>query len=369
MSISERVPGKTYRFRCMHKGNSYDKTFYGTKRQAEKAHEKWLQDVKNGVIISQASSGESFTEIYEMYKSARNLSPASIKTYNEAIKRLGDDFWSSDMNSITKKRANEIIISIKNSRSEVASHETHKFLKSLYNYCIEDLESLSENPFAFKSVKPKSKLNKKDELIDLESIAKLLASLDYFKEQKYKVIILLSVGCGLRISELIGLKKDDVNAKTHTLNISKQYKYLIDNDGKFKPGLGITKSESSKRKNKIPVFVQEELYQYMDTIPDGWLFPGKRISNPISGTSIRYHLTEFCDAIGLRRLTPHDMRRIYTTISIYAGINISTISSTLGHSNVLMTMLYQRKLSAVDKQSSEKMDDFVKNTIKKQENE
>lgn len=369
MSISERVPGKVYRFRCMHKGNSYDKTYYGTKRQAEKAHEKWLQDVKNGVIKQEESDEDkTFPKIYELYKVARNLEAGSILTYNETINRLPEQFWNSDIRNISSIKATEAITRIKTNYTEGCANEAQKFLKALYNFCIHDLKITKDNPFDFKTTKAKPKINKEDELIDLESISKLLSSLDLLYCKKYRVLVLLAIGCGLRLSELIGLKKEDIDTKTHTLNIYKQYKRIMDKDGNFTKGIGITKSRSSKRKNKIPAFVRKELYPYMETIPDGWLFPGDKPDKPVSDGTVRYQLRNLCKEIGIRKLTPHDLRRIYTTISLYAGNNIMTITKTLGHANASMTMHYMRKLQSIDDMAVENMDDFVENDIKKQEN-
>lgn len=370
MSISERVPGKVYRFRCMHKGNSYDKTYYGTKRQAEKAHEKWLQDVKNGVIKQEESDEDkTFPKIYELYKVARNLEAGSILTYNETVNRLPEQFWNSDIRNISSIKATEAITRIKTNYTEICANEAQKFLKALYNFCINDLKITKENPFDFKTTKAKPKINKEDELIDLESINKLLTSINSIGSRKYRVMVLLSIGCGLRLSELIGLKKEDIDTKAHTLNIYKQYKKIVGKDGNIIKGIGITKSRSSKRKNQIPAFVRKELYPYMESIPDGWLFPGEKPDKPVSDGTVRYQLRNLCKEIGIKKLTPHDLRRIHTTVSLYAGNNVMTITNTLGHANANMTIQYMRKLQSIDNMAAEKMDDFIENEQKKQENE
>ena len=187
---------------------------------------------------------------------------------------------------------------------------------------------------------------------------------------KFRVLFLTAIGCGPRISEITGFKKEDVDTNTHTLNISKQYKHIYKSDGQIGLGLGIPKTKSSKRLVHIPTFVREELYPYLLKIPaDGWLFPGRKDTAPINRTTVSYHLNQICNDIGIKKLTVHDMRRMHATISLYSGNNVMTISNNLGHTTIEMTQKYLRKLTAVDNQATKKIDDFVSNDIKNNNSE
>lgn len=368
MSISERVPGKVYRFRCMHKGCSYDKTYYGTKRQAEKAHEKWLRSVKNGEIQENEHSGYTITKAYENYRASKDLEANTIVTYNQAMKRFDDRFLSLDVTDIDKQIANSSITEIKKTHTDICAYQNYVFAKALFNYLI-DIGTVETNPFSFKMKKPKTKLSNKDEVISIDNINIFIEGLDDIKRPLYKVMFLLSIGCGPRKSEFLGLKKEDIDTVNHTINISKQYKNTFDASGKIVTGLGLTKNVSSVRINNIPEFVRESLYPYLDTIPSGgWVFPGRSGDKPISKQAVSYMLNKVCEDTGIKRITPHDLRRIHATISYYAGNSLMSISSALGHSKLEMTLHYVRKLSAIDDRSTQNIDSFLKNEKEKQEN-
>jgi len=368
MSISERQKNKVYRFRCTFKGVKYELTYYGTKKAAEKDHERWIQDVKNG-FFDQMSSGRNLKDVYEIYKTSRNLEAATVLNYDVIIKKLDYSFWNADIASIDKFKANKTILDLKSQYSDTSAYTTYRFLKSLYNYCI-DIDLIDKNPFSFKFSKPKEKIDRKEEVIALESIKFFFEVLDKMKSVKFRVLFLTAIGCGPRISEIIGFKKEDVDTTNHILDISKQYKHVYKSNGDIGLGLGILKTKSSRRRVHIPIFVREELYPYLETIPNGgWIFPGVHNQTPINRTTVAYHLNKICNEIGVKKLTVHDMRRMHATISLYSGNNVMTISNNLGHTTIDMTQKYLRKLTAVDNEATQKIDNFVSHGIKNDESE
>lgn len=361
MSITEKKKNEVYRFRCVSKGIKYDLTFYGTKKQAEKAHEQWVIDIKNGVFLNSVSN-KTFLDLYNMYIKSKKLEASSVKTYNSLLNKL-DDFKNIDIFTVDKMIANKLILDLKEKHSENTVWGLYKLLKSVFNFA-KELDIVEKNPFDFKFKRPK-KENKND-LIDMNDIETFLTVLENTEYEHYKICYLLGMGCGLRISEILGLRKNDIDMLNHKISITKQYKNIYDKQGNIVKGLGSPKTESSIRSVNIPEFVRQSLYPYMDSISkNGWLIPGQIPNKPLTYNAVYRYLSRLCKKVGLRELKTHDMRRIYTTISLYAGNNVLSISSSLGHTSIMTTEIYLRKLNSLDIKNIENIDSFMKNGIKK----
>lgn len=365
MSISERQKNKVYRFRCTSRGTKYELTYYGSKKIAEKAHVKWLEDVRNGIYDLASPLGLNFTELYKLFKDTRRHEASTVSTYDSLLRKLDNDFLIIDIKSVDKLAANKLILDLKAKHTDNTCWEIYKLTKSIFNFAI-DLDLIDKNPFAFKYPRPKNNKNNKEELISLDDIDTFMKVLENVDHEHYRMCYLIGMGCGLRISEILGLYVSDIDRVNNKIHISKQYKKVYDKDGNMTRGLGSVKTSSSLRTVNIPTFVQEALYPYLDFLPNAsFLIPGKVANSPLTYNAVQKHLKRLCVKINIPALTTHDMRRIYTTLNVYAGNNTKVISDSLGHTTLAMTEKYMRKLDTMNDKATDNLDDFIKIGIKK----
>lgn len=60
-------------------------------------------------------------------------------------------------------------------------------------------------------------------------------------------------------------------------------------------------------------------------------------------------------ALGLERITPHDLRRAFVTHALEAGVNAMALRAVVGHSSEAMTHLYYRPQEASQRAAVEQV--------------
>ena len=138
-----------------------------------------------------------------------------------------------------------------------------------------------------------------------------------------RLIIELLYSSGLRVSEAVKLKTEDLNLKERTARVkggkgNKDRTVILSKFWikKFKKSL-------SKRKTKSPfVFA-------------------KKNGMPISTDSVQRLVKKAAKKAGIQKeVTPHTLRHSHATHLLEAGENIRTIQELLGHSSLATTQIY-----------------------------
>ena len=211
---------------------------------------------------------------------------------------------------------------------------TVSLLSSAYDSAVK-LGQLQKNPCKLCTL-PKKESAKID-IFTEEEIAKFLNAL---RDERldYKVAYELALFCGLRRSEILGLKESDINIPFKCVTVSKA-RHRIDG----KDVVQGTKTASSKRTIAVPDFVIEDInsliakhravkYERTDyLIQDGF---GKPM-NPTTLTAAIYRIEE---GAGLPSVSLHDLRHTFASMLNANGVDIAMISRELGHSNIAITL-------------------------------
>ncbi|AJA50037.1 phage integrase family [Clostridium pasteurianum DSM 525 = ATCC 6013] len=108
-----------------------------------------------------------------------------------------------------------------------------------------------------KDVEPPKYKRKEADHYEVSEVALLVDALES-EPLKYRLMVLLTLSCGLRAGELTGLKWDDINFKENTIKINKATQYLP-----MKMYLRrILKNETSERIISVPEHVMDLLSVY-----------------------------------------------------------------------------------------------------------
>ncbi|MFW5820794.1 MAG: site-specific tyrosine recombinase/integron integrase [Bacteroidota bacterium] len=142
------------------------------------------------------------------------------------------------------------------------------------------------------------------------------------KNLKHRAIILVAYSSGLRLSEIINLKLNDLDWDRMTIKVSM--------------GKGKKDRYAKLAKNFKPTFDSYvEKYQ-----PEKYLFEGAN-KTKYSGTSIRKVIKKAAkDANIKKNVTPHLLRHTYATHSLEEGADLRYLQETLGHSSIKTTEIY-----------------------------
>ena len=174
-------------------------------------------------------------------------------------------------------------------------------------------EVLKEN-LDIKSLKTEKKI---PEVLTKEEIRSLLEAL---KNKKHKLILKMLYSCGLRLSELINLRVNNIN---------------------FEEKMGIIRGKGSKERVFIigDKLIDELRFYVKDKEKNDYVFTGPK--GRLSERFIQKIVKKAAKKSGiLKNVHPHTLRHSFATHLLENGEDIRKIQELLGHSNLNTTQIY-----------------------------
>ncbi|MFH1972545.1 MAG: site-specific tyrosine recombinase/integron integrase [archaeon] len=174
-----------------------------------------------------------------------------------------------------------------------------------------------KQPFTPQEVPIKKKEKKLPKLLSKEQIKKLLIST---KNLKHKLIIELLYCSGLRLQELINLKREDINFNRDLICVKK--------------GKG-----SKDRVTIVSETLKNDLLRYYSTteFKTKYVFEGRK--GKYTKKSVQLVLKKLGKIIGVN-VHPHMLRHSFATHLLEQGVDLRIIQKLLGHSDVKTTEIY-----------------------------
>jgi integrase len=173
----------------------------------------------------------------------------------------------------------------------------------------------------------------------------------------YYPMIVCGFRTGLRIGELIGLQRGDVNLFNKVILV----RHNITNNRKTTP-----KSKASVRRvrmtTQLAAIIQRAMKQgKADKLKYGWeQVPEQVFYSPESGNHVNYGNFVYrvwrlaLEEAELPHRTPHDMRHTYATLRLSAGHPLAEVSKEMGHSTPNIT--YRTYYEFLPKESTSDID-------------
>lgn len=156
-------------------------------------------------------------------------------------------------------------------------------------------------------------------------------------------ILSIMLGCGLRRSEIAGLKMEDIDLKERSFTVV---------------GKG--------NKQKICYLPQDTLkrltawFEFRGTDP-GFAFyslkrDGSLVEKGLTDQRIYDIIKELCGEVKLKHFSPHDLRRTFASYLIDSGTDLITVRDLMGHASVATTQIYDKRDEKRKQSASEKVD-------------
>lgn len=260
--------------------------------------------------ILKTRTNEELVEIYVSHLVARNRSQRTIRYFRSILK-----FFISFLGGKHVSEANTYDLDAflaylrkkgwKPDSLYTAAVAVKRFLEYL---------GLYTNITGFELPKRQKKLPR---YLEEDEVELLISSAETLRD---KLIITLLYTTGLRVSELVTLKKSDVDLQDCTVRV-------LGKGGK-------------ERYVYFPRKIRETLKKYMDSVKGEWLFPS-RGGGHIHYTTVERMIRKAAKKAGIKkRVTPHVLRHTFATRSLEKGMDIREIQELLGHSNLNTTQVY-----------------------------
>lgn len=169
------------------------------------------------------------------------------------------------------------------------------------------------------------------DVLTVEEIDRMIDCIDMSKPegQRNRAIIETLYGCGLRVSELVGLKMSQIYAGEEYI--------VVQGKGDKQRAVPI----SSVALQHIERYMQQtRASQVVRRGSEDILFLNRR-GGQMSRVMVFYIVKELCELAGIRKtVSPHTLRHSFATHLLEGGANLRAIQQMLGHESISTTEIY-----------------------------
>ena len=249
--------------------------------------------------------------------------------YNKKIDEIKSDEIQDYLNSLTNL-SNSSIKKIK-----------EQFTQS-FKFAI-DRGYISKNPMATVIIPRSDKLDKKVRSLTIEEEKNFVGWLlsQNPREFKFRNIYLIQMFCGLRISEVLALKRADINLREKKINVDKTLVTLPDKSVYLS---NRPKTKAGIRKVPYPPTLEPFLIEQLEI--------SKEAKNNNQNMLFKVDNSEFVNRaavndtlkrvlknnFGITGISTHSLRHTYGTRRIEAGVQPNVVQKNMGHADIGVTL-------------------------------
>ncbi len=243
----------------------------------------------------------------------RNYSPKTIKSYSFCLNHYFK-FIKVDIEKANEERIKEFLLYIKD--KNYSPQTINQYLNAIKFFYKEIIKS------QFKlDIKFSKKSKKLPVVLSRQEITEIIKNII---NKKHKLLISLSYGAGLRVSEVVDLKIKDIELNEFVIHIK----------------------EAKGKKDRITVF-PEKLYNELQSIilnggKDNYIFASERGGKLTTRTAQKIFENALKKAGIKKDATFHSLRHSFATHLLENGVDVRYVQELLGHSNIRTTQLYTK---------------------------
>ena len=260
----------------------------------------------------------------------KKISPSSEEFEKIDIRSVDLDY----IKNITSEDIYEFLMYADNVRGNMAAAKSRKLssIKGFFKYLTTKRMMLEDNPaINIEAPKKKQALPK---FLSLEESLELLNAIKNDKESKSTVrdyaIVTLFLNCGMRVSELVGINIEDVDAKFRSLTVT----------GKGNKQRIVYLNDACRV--ALAEYMEERLGESHKACMSNALFLSSR-EQRISVKTVQWMVYKYLDMAGLesKHYSVHKLRHTAATLMYQTGnVDVRVLKDILGHEQLNTTQIY-----------------------------
>lgn len=273
-----------------------------------------LQDIRQNALQQVPVSARNYTLAMLDYLLAQNYSANTIRNYTNEFNRFLRITQYRNPDTLTEMQIVKYLAWM--TEKGLSPSKLNLLINSLKYYF---RTVLKRDEFDLRLPRPRKELHLPS-VLTMEECIRIFSFVD---NPKHKLLLLLGYGAGMRRSEIVSLKWQDILFEEHKIHIKQ------------------TKGNKD-RIVMLPFSIVAYLRNYRTLYPsDDWVFTGQYKGEALSGRTVQSIMKQAVTKAELdKKATVHTLRHSFATHLLESGTDIRYIQQLLGHSSIKTTMIY-----------------------------
>jgi integrase len=335
------------------------------KGDAERALREAMTDADRGLVFdaSNQSVSEYMTHWLEDFAKA-NLASRTYHNYKLQIREhIVPAFGKMKLSKLDTPNIQALYtVKLQDGLKPASVRYIHAVLRCALEKAV-DLKLIARNPAA--SARPPKIRQEEITPLDVEQVQVLLEAA---KGDRFECLYVLSLMCGVRMGESLGLRWSDVDLEAGSLRIHRQLQ-------RVREGGGLVFSEpknASRRTIDLPQRTLEALISHRKRQIELQLRAGAKwqdndlVFSTTIGTAVdaqnvvNRHFKPMLRRAGLPDIRWHDLRHTCATLLLSRGTHPTYVQKLLGHASVQLTLdRYSHWMPSMGKHTANAMDEVL----------
>jgi len=319
-------------------GRTVTKTF-PTRKAAEAWATKVAHDKLTGIVIDPRSGAEPLAEYAARWLDTRRvkgrpLAPKTQDLYQVLLHaHIEPTFGKRNLNAINAESVRRWHAKISTDSGSMSAAKSYRLLRAILATAVAD-GLIQTNPCRVRGAGTERTAERP--IVGPDLVLKLADAIG----PRFRGLVLLAGFGGLRLGELLGLRRRHIDLRAATVTIDEQIVSL-------KGGTRLVtdpKSDAGRRTVALPQLVVDAVSEHLDrqdgNDPEALLFPAED-GGPLPATTLYKHWRRARHVAKRDDLHLHDLRHVAGTLAAWTGATERELMARLGHANPAAARRYQ----------------------------
>ena len=329
MASIARRPDGTYRPRFRDASGKEHARHFKRKVDAQRWLDEMTAAMVTGQYVDPAAGRVTFREYAERWRATQVHRPTTAAHVETMLRRhvypsLGDkrlgSVLPSDIQSLVKQLSLDL--------APATVGVVHRILAGIFKAAVRDRRIVASPCEGTKLPKVH---RQRIEPMTFEAVEALTAAMP----ERYRALVTLAAGTGLRQGEIFGLTVDRIDFLRRQLTVDRQLVTMPDRA----PYLAPPKTQASVRVVPLPQVVVDAVAAHLATWPTDQVVFSTELGDPIRRTAFSERIWRpALKRSGLSGVTMHGLRHFYASLLIRHGESVKTVQAQLGHASAAETL-------------------------------